>query len=351
MYIKYIVVSVFAVCIAVCANDSFAVAQKAIEGTPRALDVVSDELTDNVKLQTIYDQIDEIRRDQINYKIEKDLIREVYSTNYKTVNIVITTILGIFGFFGFFGLRDLHNLHQKYKVDLDSLSSTKKDLEIELKEVQKKQKEAKDSFEEIIQTNEEQNRKIKLLELRDKISSLIDSNIYITALEYCAVALELDPVNTAIRHQKAFSQWRLGRISDSIITYNDILETDKKDQTAIVNLCELYLFNHDIENHERVLKQGLEMIRERNGDTVIAYFEIVKLYLAGNAEKVDNEIQALLSSYSINEKADLYWNFEDFKTFLKGQPDTSIREKLLILMPFLTGSIDKKEVLSRLGQS
>jgi len=46
-------------------------------------------------------QIQEIRRDQLNYKIEKDILKEVYSSNIATINLVITLILAVFGIIGF----------------------------------------------------------------------------------------------------------------------------------------------------------------------------------------------------------------------------------------------------------
>ncbi len=264
---------------------------------------------------------------------------------------MITTILGIFGFIGFFGLRDLHSLHKQYRVELESFSCTRKELEAELSNFKTEQKDTKNSFEEIIKTNEEQNRKIKILELREKIDSLVKAKIYITALEYCAVALELDPISSAIMHQKAFIQYKLGRFSDSIDTYNDILESDKKDQTAIVNLCELYLLNRDIKNHEIIFKKSGKVIKDKNGDFDIGYFQILKLYVEGQTEEIDKEIQALLSNYGIKDKAQINWNFSEFRLFLKRQPDTSIRKKLVGLEAFLSGAIDKEDVLSRLGQS
>ncbi|MEK6744629.1 MAG: hypothetical protein AABZ15_13530 [Nitrospirota bacterium] len=41
----------------------------------------------------IKDDIQEIRRDQLNYKIEKDLLKETYSTNYQTINFMISLAL------------------------------------------------------------------------------------------------------------------------------------------------------------------------------------------------------------------------------------------------------------------
>ena len=53
------------------------------------------------ELKKLSDQVTEVRRDQLNYQIEKDLLKETYSSNMDTINIVIAIILAIFGIIGF----------------------------------------------------------------------------------------------------------------------------------------------------------------------------------------------------------------------------------------------------------
>lgn len=72
------------------------------------------------ELNKLKNEITEIRRDQLNYKIEKELMKEIYQSNFKTINILITSVLGLFGFLGFFGLRDISSLQKKYQDELDS---------------------------------------------------------------------------------------------------------------------------------------------------------------------------------------------------------------------------------------
>ncbi len=48
------------------------------------------------QLRKIEDQLSEVRRDQLNYKIEKDLLKEAYSSNLQIVNAVIAIALGVF---------------------------------------------------------------------------------------------------------------------------------------------------------------------------------------------------------------------------------------------------------------
>jgi hypothetical protein len=58
-----------------------------------------------IKIQKLEDNVSEVRRDQLNYKIEKDLLKETFSSNYQTINIVLAIVLGIFTIVGFLELE------------------------------------------------------------------------------------------------------------------------------------------------------------------------------------------------------------------------------------------------------
>ena len=51
------------------------------------------------QIEILQNDVKEIRRDQLNYKIEKELLKETYSSNYTTVQIFISLILGIFAIY------------------------------------------------------------------------------------------------------------------------------------------------------------------------------------------------------------------------------------------------------------
>lgn len=58
---------------------------------------------------------------QINYKIEKDLLKETYSNNYERINTVITFVLGLIGVIGFVGIKDIGSIKKEYESELKSL--------------------------------------------------------------------------------------------------------------------------------------------------------------------------------------------------------------------------------------
>jgi hypothetical protein len=56
------------------------------------------------KLGFLERSVKEVRRDQLNYKIERDLLKETNSSNIQTINIVIAIVLSIFSVLGFLGV-------------------------------------------------------------------------------------------------------------------------------------------------------------------------------------------------------------------------------------------------------
>ena len=78
------------------------------------------------KLARIEESISEIRRDQLNYRIERDLLKEAFSSNYQTINIVIAIILGVFSVIGFLGIRDIGTIRRQYFNELNKLNDLRR---------------------------------------------------------------------------------------------------------------------------------------------------------------------------------------------------------------------------------
>lgn len=71
-----------------------------------------------LKLEITGASVEETRRDQLNYKVEKDIYKEVYSTQMSTVSIIGSALFGIAAILGFLGLKDLNEVKLKYQSAL-----------------------------------------------------------------------------------------------------------------------------------------------------------------------------------------------------------------------------------------
>ncbi|WP_167879839.1 hypothetical protein, partial [Leptospira levettii] len=92
-------------------------------------------------------------------------------------------ILGITGIFGFVGLRDIGSIKKEYQTELAALKNLKIEFESKSKEFDLEKQKVDEEFKLIIKENQEQNNRIKVIELRDKTYSALRENNLISALE------------------------------------------------------------------------------------------------------------------------------------------------------------------------
>ena len=77
------------------------------------------------KLIQIESDIKSIRNNQLNYNIEKNLLKEAYSSSLQTINIVISISLAVFGILGaivaFAGIKSIITLKREYQNKLNDM--------------------------------------------------------------------------------------------------------------------------------------------------------------------------------------------------------------------------------------
>ncbi|MBC3812735.1 hypothetical protein [Undibacterium aquatile] len=140
------------------------------------------------------DDIAILHRDQINYQLEKDLLKETYSTNYQTtaltISLVSTSVGIIFAIIGYLSFKSVGKLKDEFSNELQNARMLKSGLEIEIEELRKKQKHAD---EEISKLNQKQATTIQVLEIVEKASALINSGSYVWAIENIEAGLAINP--------------------------------------------------------------------------------------------------------------------------------------------------------------
>jgi len=290
------------------------------------------------------DDIKELRRDQLNYKIEKDLLKEMYTSNLQIINVIITIIVAVFGFIGFFGLKDIYALQKSYKTELDKLNNIKSDFQLETKNILDDQIKAKDSFQQLLKISEGHNTKIKMLELRDKVTDSIKDNKYATALEYCVLALQIDNKDIQLNNIKGHCQIKMKQNSEAIKTYLYSLEIDDSDLNARVNLCELYLLSNNIVQFNNLYTNIKQEINEIYKGIVNTYFEALKFYIEGNDIELKKLLATFLSSCEPGKKKRTRWGFEEVEIFLKDRPAGAAKEIISNLTSFLKGEKEIEDV-------
>ena len=75
------------------------------EASVKDVTVITSSDVEN-RLYDLEHKVKIIDNNQLNYKIEKDLLKDTYSNNYETISIVIAIFAAIFGVMAYVGFRD-----------------------------------------------------------------------------------------------------------------------------------------------------------------------------------------------------------------------------------------------------
>jgi len=302
-----------------------------------------DSLNMDTRLDRIENSLTEVRRDQLNYKLEKDLLKEAFSSNYQTVNIVLAIVLGVFSVIGFLGIRDIGAIKKEYLAELERVNSLRNDLEVKVKQIGEQQERVQNDYLEIVKTNEEQSRRIKVLELQEKISSLMQTNNFQRALEYVTVALDLDRDNTILLEQKATSLWKLNDFEGAMDTYTELLKYDPTNKSASANLLELFLIANRTPDFEDLYSKNKSWIDQKEDGKLTMYFQLLKKYQGGREDEMESQLKEFMASLPGEKYKMSGWQFGDVNRFLDTRSDSRGKTLLKTFVGLLSGNISKED--------
>ncbi|MFA4828934.1 MAG: hypothetical protein WC855_06035 [Thermodesulfovibrionales bacterium] len=304
----------------------------------------------NPEFQKLKDNVSEIRRDQLNYKIEKDLLRETFSSNYQTINVVLAIVLGIFTIIGVLGIRDISTIRKDYLKEFDNLSNLRKDFEFEVKKFMDEQEKIKENYLQIIKTNEEQSKRIKVLELQEKISAAIKDSNYKQALEYVKIALELDHKNTGVLLKKASCFWKLNDLPKTVAVYKKILDLESDNPTAIVNSLELYLILKQFENFNALHEKHKLLIDSKGGETGLkTYYKILEFYQLKKYDELKAFFKGFLQALPQGKQKLFNWDFSDLLKFIQSKPIDDGKKLIDIYISVAKGELSSEEALTKIN--
>lgn len=303
--------------------------------------------TDTTKLNKLQEQVttltnkvDEVKRDQNNYTIEKDLLKETYSNNFDRINLVLTALLGIFAVLTFFGIRDINSIKKEYKEELEKFRKLQLEIEAKSKEFDLSKKKYDEEITLILKQNEEQNKKIKILEIKDKIASLFKEKQYGSALEFCAVALEISPDDKALQFEKGKILGKLNRLGEAIEAYEKLLSVDNTHSGTIINVTELYLFLNQTEKADALIKTYPNYFKEGRELNLLDFFELIKKYHHNDIAGMKEYAKTVIDKQNpATQKKYAGWDFSDALTFSYYEPESEKKDVLRKILFYLNGNV------------
>lgn len=311
----------------------------------------ADTLTINRKLEDLEFRLKRLENNEQNYKLEKDLLKETYSNNYERINIIITIVLGVIGILGYLGIRDISSIKKEYEKELSNLRGVQTQFKLKSEELDKDKKKLEDDLKSIIKENEDQSRRIKFIELKEKIPSLIKDNNLTSALEFSNASLELSKNDIDVLNLKGTILCRLNQINEAVETFQLALSVNPTNTKTILNAAECFLFAKDIEGTKKLIEQHRGIFESKENGRLLEMFELIELYHSSNKEKLTEIVKSYISldNLSVTSKRITGWDLKEAQFFAHYQPEGELKKIIQNIIWYWDGQIDGTTLLTRLG--
>lgn len=310
-------------------------------------------LKDNLKENQ--SDLDKVRNDEINYKIEKDLLKETYSSSFSTVNTVVSVIFALVTLFGYLVFRNIKEIQSEYKKELDNVKDVKKNFDFELEKFKSKQTEYESEFARISKTNDDQNQRLKTLELIEKVSKLVNNKSYGWALPYINIGLNSDPNNHYLLSFKAECHGKLGEFAAFIETNKKRLDLDSNDVNKpeiALNLLEGYAITNQVDEFNNLYSKYKVTANKDENRGLMLYLNTILKISSGDILNAQKE----LKNYAEQYPSDLpckhlgEWSFDEVTIYINGLKDEKCKSFMLKSFQFFNGDINSKEFIESLNQ-
>ena len=304
----------------------------------------------HIELKNVRHDVEILRRDQINYTIEKDLLKEAYSSNIQTINLVITIVLCVLGVLGYLGIRSVNEIRTDYSVELEKLKTLKTQLVSEIETVRSKQKEVEGQVGDLAKTNEDQNRRLKVMELIEKISKLISLKQWAWALKYVEIALGLDPENTLLLSQKANCHANQGELTAAIETVKKVLALEPEDSSHALNLLEFLALTNQRDEFEKIYSRYKVAVDGENDGSLSVYLKALLWTMGGDLAAAKEILQKFAEVQGAEaKKFRESWSFNEARTIISKIPAGEQRAMADAMISLFEGKTPPPEFLKVLN--
>lgn len=230
------------------------------------------------------------------------------------------------------------------------MKDIKSEFELKLKDLAASQEKVKEQISTIDSLNEEQNKKIKILEIKEKVGSLFTQRNYQRTLDYVAIGLELSPDDIELVSFRASSLIQLRNYPEAIEAHKQGVKIDPTNALIIKNLAELYLLDGHIDKYNDLVNDKREYFKTEQ-DVLITYLEALKLF----KQKMFPEMKKFIADFV--EKDDVtttknhigQWDFTDLNYSFKSIENSVEKILFLNFTNYLSGSLSGTEFNAKLN--
>lgn len=315
-------------------------------GEPRKESELRNELRElKQNYAGLRDSLEAIRRDQINYRIERDLLKDAFSSNLQTINLVLTIVLGVFAVLGYLGFKGIVSIRGDYSNELNELRKLKVSLEAEIKTVVAEQATVKDDLNKVIVENQKQDQRLKVLEIKEKVSQLIEAKKYGFALEFAEAGLAIEPMNIQLLNNKATCLMKYARFDQAIETIDEVLRQEPENRVAVHNKHELLLIQERVADFDALLGKHKENTeKERNGG-ILAYLLAVRALVTKDLNAMKVALTPFLEKCADGTATRLgTWGFDEIRWYMRKAPNSPSKDLMNKAIEFLDGKLSTQDM-------
>ena len=356
-------------CFQLCSTTSFAATHKSIQEQLETSQSDIRQLKYDVK--TAAGEIEVLRRDQVNYRTEKDILKEAYSSNLQVVNIVLAIVLGFGGligwFLGYLGIKSIKEIKANYDEELLELKALRISFQDALNKSELKQKELEEKFVNsqnefdkkigvLTSTNEEQNSRLKVLELIEKINGYMEANQWEWALEHIAVALDIDKDNSILWGQKALCHGKLNEFSKAVEASKKTIDLElsskeKVNITNVVNMLEYLALDKQPDEFKKYFTLYKNNIEKKHDGKAAIYLNALMLLMNNDLNQAIQELKQFAEQFK-DEECNKFlgenWSTDEVIMLASTMPAGKQRELVERTALFFNGKINAKSFRTNL---
>ncbi len=216
------------------------------------------------RINIIEYELGAIKRDKINYNIEKNILKDSFSNSMQVLNIILASLLLfvsiIGGFFGYLGFKNISETKAKFSEELSELVKLRNSYRSRFTALLSREKEFLNRMKDIEETNKEQSRQIHVLELKNQLREAFKAKSHSLALALCDIGIKEAPTEYYFYGIK-------GSVYADLLEYNDayyatlkameIVDKSKRERVVLLahNLLEFSLFA----NKQKLYKKHKEV--------------------------------------------------------------------------------------------
>lgn len=288
------------------------------------------------------DDIAIIRRDEINYQVERDILKEVYTSHIQSIGLMISAVSIAVGLFfavlGYLGFKSVGGLKDDYTAELKNVQALKAKLEQEFEELKSKQSKTEVEVDVLAS-------KVGLIELTEKIGALINAGNYEWALEHIRVGMEVNPEYLPLLRQFAHCQVRTHEFDTAILSYRKILASKSKNAGDIQNFAELLIISEHLDDYKELYKNHKSAIDKAHNGILTIYFDTLCGVQSANLDEARKSLLPLFEKSPSGASVKMpNWQYSDLIEKITEMPEGEIKTFAEKFIGFFNGTVSTEDM-------